>query len=262
MKKFLKGAAQDYTNIQMEWINHHTPIAYLKDANGRIVHELHLQDWNEAEIMNIFKQHNFVPKFGQYSSKPTKTVRIGDHYYELYERGLSNDLAKEFADRRNGYLVTIGSEDELFFIEAMLPKEITAVWIGAHRRGKKEFIWDNGPENGISFHPSKRAQKFNKWSRGEPNNHASIEDCVTFTSKGMNDVPCHWKMSFILEFNEKPSENGAPAPKKAVSKGPCKDSVPGCTRWAKVGECEKNIKWMRRYCQLSCYSCGDKHSEL
>jgi len=207
LKAFLKGNVADYDNIKVEWHGGHKPTAYFKEsADSEDSLEVILPNYDQAEVMQFFNENNFEPALLQYTGEVSNTVEFGGHYYELYKTGTPLKLARMFATEKNAYVLTIQSEDEHNFVADMLSEDMQQVWLGAAHGNENEWTWENGPEKDVMFYPPANDGDtyFTKWNEGEPNNAGGKEECATMQQSGWNDIPCDWRMSFILEYNQKP----------------------------------------------------------
>jgi len=221
LKNFLKSELSSYENMAVEWVPGHSPIAYLKDAAGETIKELHLPDQGTPEIANFFNEHGFPLKKikAKYKSAPDLTTSHGTHHYEYFRSLGTWQEASDFAqsrshDGKTGYLLTLPSyAKELFIFDWLKSNGISdGVWLGASDAEKEgEWSWVNGPERSIKFWEGVGTQgagvggAFNHWRLHEPNNAngAEDEDCaVTSYISGWNDVPCDHRAFLIIEYGD------------------------------------------------------------
>ena len=69
-------------------------------------------------------------------------------------------------------------------------KGVTGFWIGIH---------DKTTEGKFTYESNGQKIGYSNWHPREPNNHNHGEDCVVISKGKWNDMPCHWKLSFVCE---------------------------------------------------------------
>jgi hypothetical protein len=126
------------------------------------------------------------------------------HAYQLVEdQPLDWMAANEDAQNNHsycsvpGHLVSITSQDEQDFIEALIGRELDyteGFWIGLHDQEQEgNYLWTTGEPFG-----------YENWRNGEPNNYNSSEHCVLIRALfEWNDLFCTTdkKLSYIVEFD-------------------------------------------------------------
>lgn len=102
--------------------------------------------------------------------------------------GFTREDAEKAAKKSGGYLATITSEAENYFIYKLICKNKdlwvidgsgngSGPWIGGY---KKEGKWKWVTEEKF---------KYSSWASGEPNNYKGTEDSMCFYRPGMKDKP-------------------------------------------------------------------------
>ncbi|XP_077993134.1 macrophage mannose receptor 1-like [Glandiceps talaboti] len=93
-------------------------------------------------------------------------------------------------DKKGGYLVTIGDEDENNYIEKVIAGAYANIWLGLTRNDEGGFRWVDD-----------MALDYTRWAPGEPNNANDGEDCgeMFFSSSEWNDNDCFISAGYICK---------------------------------------------------------------
>jgi len=133
-----------------------------------------------------------------------------------------------------GYLATITSQDENYFIKDRLSGD---AWLGASDDaqflGEGNWSWVDGPEAGLNFYNgegsdgvgggSSVGSEYSNWAGPdtEPNNSGGSENCMeTYIASGTwNDLPCDAEVSgYVVEYgNDTTQSNGIPSANIALT---------------------------------------------
>ena len=173
----------------------------------------------------------YVPDF----TPATDRIRHGDHYFQLFNAGLTWDEARAYAqslyhDGQRGDLVVIRNAAAQEFIQGLIAQgDRTMYWLGGYRiadTGLNQFAWVTGEPMTVTY-----------WADGEPNNFQGIENRIMIRYYGeWNDLtnsPNDWyirRMGFIVEWpsaSEPPVEPPVEPPTEPPAEPPTEHPILG-----------------------------------
>ena len=111
------------------------------------------------------------------------------HEYYCSTSPASWNTARQICASNGGYLASIGSAEENYFLANILT--LQSAWIGLNDKAwEGEYTWDSGESYG-----------YTNWYPGQPNDHNGQQDCVEMLNSGhWNDQYCHYSLEFIMEL--------------------------------------------------------------
>ena len=131
------------------------------------------------------------------------------HYYEFVNTRVTYHKASAAAassvfEGVTGHLVTITSEAERLFLDALNPRD-RDIWLAASdRETEGVWKWIEGPEAGTVFYTVLGgAEGYENWHRNEPNDWRTGEDYAEGWWRGdtWNDVKARNRNRYIIEYS-------------------------------------------------------------
>ena len=150
----------------------------------------------------------------------TTAMGGNDHWYQYvagpvtWQQAFTAANASSFMGLQ-GYLATITSVGENFFVAQTVIAQGHTAWLGGSDAGNptNQWTWRNGPENGQAF-------TFTYWHPGEPNNVNGGEDYLvtnwgSFGSGAWNDIGApaqpDYAVGYVVEYSH-PITTAVPEP--------------------------------------------------
>ncbi len=138
-----------------------------------------------------------------------------DHWYEIVETDsrLDWETAQSQADDMGGYLVSLNSREENFFVWRTVWSQGESYgnyyWLGGYRGSDEngytdDWAWDSGEE-----------WDFEKWYWTEPNNHGGRQNYLHFYYSTYWDDMHNgdWRMrGYVVEYDHDPTASPVPEP--------------------------------------------------
>ncbi|XP_055995966.1 macrophage mannose receptor 1-like isoform X2 [Ostrea edulis] len=198
---WISGVPVTYTN----WVAAHTG-----NEIATCVSLTHTHPKGLWQNLNCTEKHHFIcqmPRQGYTPpviTQPPSTLPCPSGYtsYQSYcyqavgltdqTKWLSFDAARDYCRAYGGDLTSIHTVAENNFVATLTQSSSVSVWIGLNdkdvERGHK---WTDGTPT-----------DYTNWNRGEPNNFADTEDCVTMNlgSGGWNDINCYFSKPFVCKI--------------------------------------------------------------
>lgn len=153
--------------------------------------------WNDISDANTYNC-GFVCEIDSYT--PIGAITYNGHYYQLFNNNVSWEYAKKYCESKDGYLVTITSEEENDAIEILLDKyssDNNFYWLGATDiESEGNWKWVTG-----------EGWSYTNWNDGQPDNASGQEHYLHVYTESerfgkWNDLTnTYYKGGFICEFD-------------------------------------------------------------
>lgn len=128
-----------------------------------------------------------------------KTAEFGGHKYQLIDKSMSWNEAKEYCEKNGGYLATITSESEQKVIENLLLQgKKASYWLGATDKEKDgKWEWVTGENFSL----------YSNWALNQPDDYLNQEDCLMIYKDTKSEIN-NEKFGFWNDLNSDGTCNG------------------------------------------------------
>ena len=118
--------------------------------------------------------------------------------FQFYRKEVTWVEAVSECRKLGGNLAEVRSQKQFDAIKKIHDHQRTFVWLGGCDEHRNQiWTWLSDGKRITGNNPF--------WRPNEPNNSGGKEFCLEFRGKGLNDIPCFGKDSFVCEFGARGS---------------------------------------------------------